>query len=335
MSWGRIHWNCQPSPSMTVSSMSLNSSHILAPPSLTTSPWKLRSIRGLERQPQHLLASLHECGPTPNWQWRPRWSCAMPVLSAHWCTAVRRGPHMPDRRKDSNPSTWEASTVFWLGWISWSLGPGWSLKPGNIEAWPFTKGNRQLKFTTAGEQMPMVKEQPVKSLGPWYAGTLSDWSQSVAIMQQAEHGLKAIYQTKLPGKHKIWCLQFALYPRLAWLLTMYEVALSRVEMIEKTCNIYIRKWLGLPCTINTSSLYRRKGALQLPLTTIVEIYKAEKIRTVMMLRELRDQQISNRLPDVWTESGRRRLQLVRSSLHWSMVTSSVQHSPIDWRLQTF
>ena len=71
-SWDRIQWNCQPSPSMTMSSMLLNSSHISAPPSLTTSPWTLRSIGGLGRQPQHLLASLHECGPTPNWQWRPR-----------------------------------------------------------------------------------------------------------------------------------------------------------------------------------------------------------------------------------------------------------------------
>ena len=135
---------------------------------------------------------------------------------------------------------------------------------------------RQQKFTIAGEQMPTVKEQPVKSLGRWYSGTLSDRSQGVAIMQQAEHGLKAIDQIKLPGKHKIWCLQFALYPRLAWPLTIYEVALSRVEMIERTCNTYIRKWLGLPLTINTSSLHRWKGALQLPLTSIVEIYKAVK-----------------------------------------------------------
>ena len=30
------------------------------------SPWTLRSVRGLGRQTQHLLASLHECGPTPN-----------------------------------------------------------------------------------------------------------------------------------------------------------------------------------------------------------------------------------------------------------------------------
>ncbi|XP_012941474.1 uncharacterized protein LOC106012602 [Aplysia californica] len=50
---------------------------------------------------------------------------------------------------------------------------------------------KQLKFTIAGEQMPTVKEQPVKSLGRWYSGTLSDRSQGVEIMKQAENGLKA------------------------------------------------------------------------------------------------------------------------------------------------
>ena len=34
-----------------------------------------------------------------------------PVLSAHWCTTARHGPHMPDRRKDSIPSTWEAAAI--------------------------------------------------------------------------------------------------------------------------------------------------------------------------------------------------------------------------------
>ena len=81
---------------------------------------------------------------------------------------------------------------------------------------------------------------------------------------------------------------------------MYEVALSRVEMIERTSNTYIRKWLGLPRTINTSSLYRQKGALQLPLTSIVEIYEAGKVRTVMMLRESKDQEINGKTPGVRT-----------------------------------
>ena len=177
---------------------------------------------------------------------------------------------------------------------------------------------RQQKFTTAGEQMPTVKEQPVKSLGRWYSGTLSDRSQGVVLMQQAEHGLKEIDRTK----HKIWCLQFALYPRLAWPLTIYEVALWRVVMIDRTCNTNIRKWLGQPRTINTSSLYRQKGALQLPLTSIVEIYKAGKVRTAMMLRESRDQEISDRPPDVRTA------RKWKAELATDEIISSLEHGDI-------
>lgn len=182
--------------------------------------------------------------------------------------------------------------------ITWSR---MKFKAQKSRSLTFQKGRQtQRKFKIAGEEMPTVKDEPVKSLGRWYAGSLSDKSRGVAIEKQAEDGLKAIDKTKLPGKHKIWCLQFALYPRLAWPLTMYEVAVSRVEKIEQKCNTYIRKWLGLPGMINTSSLYRQKGALQLPLASIVEIYKAGKVRTVMMLRESKDQEISGNPPDVRT-----------------------------------
>ena len=81
---------------------------------------------------------------------------------------------------------------------------------------------------------------------------------------------------------------------------IYEVALSRVEMIERMCNINIRRWIGLPRITNNSALYRSKGALQLPLTSIVEIFKAGKVRTVMMLRDSRDPEIRNNPPDVVT-----------------------------------
>ena len=51
---------------------------------------------------------------------------------------------------------------------------------------------------------------------------------------------------------------------------------------------------------NSSALYRTKGSLQLPLTSIVEIYKAGKVRTVMMLRDSRDPEIRSNQPDVNT-----------------------------------
>ena len=130
-----------------------------------------------------------------------------------------------------------------------------------------------MKFQIGKENIPTVKQKPVKSLGLLYQGNLTNRSQDVTIQADAEQGLKAIANTKLPGKYKVWCLLFGLYPRLAWPLMIYEVTLSRVEIIEQKCSKLIRRWLGLPRMINTTSLYRKKGALQLPITSIVEMYK--------------------------------------------------------------
>ena len=53
----------------------------------------------------------------------------------------------------------------------------------------FLKGRqRQCKFSIAGKNMPTVKEKPVKSLGRWYAETLSDRGRGIEIMHQAEEG---------------------------------------------------------------------------------------------------------------------------------------------------
>ena len=91
----------------------------------------------------------------------------------------------------------------------------------------FRKGNQvQTRFSIGGEKIPTVKEKPVKRLGRLYAGSLTDRHQGVAIQRQAEDGLKIIDRTKLPGKYKIWCLQFGLYQRLTWPLTINDVALT-------------------------------------------------------------------------------------------------------------
>ena len=116
--------------------------------------------------------------------------------------------------------------------------------------------------------MPTVKEGPIKGLERWYADTLSDKSRVVEILKKAEEGLKAINESKMPGKYRIWCLQFGLYPRLALHLLIYE-ALSIVEIIEQKCSVYIRKWLGLRRMIKSSALYRKIGSLQLPVTSIM------------------------------------------------------------------
>ena len=52
--------------------------------------------------------------------------------------------------------------------------------------------------------------------------------------------------------------------------------------------------------LNSAALYRKRGSLQLPVTSIAEIYKCGKVRTVMMLRESTDASISEDPPTVNT-----------------------------------
>ena len=42
-------------------------------------------------------------------------------------------------------------------------------------------------------------------------------------------GLDRIDKSGLPGKLKLWCLQFGMFPRLMWPLSVYEIPLSVAE----------------------------------------------------------------------------------------------------------
>ena len=63
---------------------------------------------------------------------------------------------------------------------------------------------KEFHFNIAGERIPTVKEQPVKSLGRWYGSDLSDRHKGIEIFKQAEDRLKAIDKTKLSGRFKTW-----------------------------------------------------------------------------------------------------------------------------------
>ena len=166
----------------------------------------------------------------------------------------------------------EATTHRMLGRLDELI--GWSrmkFKAKKSRSCTFRKGRQtEVRYTIAGDPIPTVQEQPVKSLGRMYKGNLSDRSQGVEIFNQAKEGLESIDHSKLSGKFKLWCLQFGLYPRLLWPLMIYEVTESRVEMIEKKCRAYTRKWLGLPKCLNNAALYGKGIPLELPISSFNE-----------------------------------------------------------------
>ena len=72
------------------------------------------------------------------------------------------------------------------------------------------------KFVIEGEKFQTVREKPVKSLGRWYNVDLSDKDQVEQFRKDIGEGLGRMDKSGIPGKLKLWCLQFGLFHLLMW-----------------------------------------------------------------------------------------------------------------------
>lgn len=70
-----------------------------------------------------------------------------------------------------------------------------------------------------------------------------------------------------------------------------EIILTSVEKLERIINRHLRKWLGVPLSFISIELYSKIAKLQLPLTSVVEEFKAEKARFVMTLKDSPDEKV--------------------------------------------
>lgn len=120
-------------------------------------------------------------------------------------------------------------------------------------------------FVVGGEKIPLLSEQPIKSLGRHYTAELSDKRMGRTVMKQLTDGLARIDQSQLPGKY--WCYQFTLYRMVMWPLKMSEISSSTASKMDGKANSFIRKCLGLPLCLSEMDLFG-KNTLQLPLQSI-------------------------------------------------------------------
>ncbi|KAJ8390956.1 hypothetical protein AAFF_G00098760 [Aldrovandia affinis] len=114
------------------------------------------------------------------------------------------------------------------------------IRPNKSRSISIVKGElKDVRFCIGDDPIPTVSEQPVKSLGRWYNASLKDKEQVQQLRQDIVNGLDNMNKTLLPGKLKLWCLQFGLLPRIMWPLTIYEVPITTVEKMERTITSYV------------------------------------------------------------------------------------------------
>lgn len=166
-------------------------------------------------------------------------------------------------------------------------------KPEKSRSLVLRKGRIQdrFRFKIKDTIIPTVLERPVKSLGKWYRADLNDKQSVREMIIQVDTWMTSLEKSGLPGKYKAWGYQHGVLPRLLWPLLVYEVPISTVEGLERRINTYLRRWLGVPRSFCSIGLYSTGSKLQLPVTSVVEEYKATKTRQAMMLRDSKDERV--------------------------------------------
>lgn len=147
-------------------------------------------------------------------------------------------------------------------------------------------------FILSGTAIPSITEQPVKSLGKLFDATLKD-SATANIQKCIEAWLTKVDKSGLSGRFMAWIYQHSILPRVLWPLLVYTVPLTTVESLERKISGFLRRWLGLPRSLNSAALYGTGNILQLPFSGLMEEFMVARTREALQYRDSRDQKVSS------------------------------------------
>lgn len=132
-----------------------------------------------------------------------------------------------------------------------------SFKPAKSRSLVLRKGKvaDEFRFCLGDTRIPSVSEMPVKSLGKLFTSDLKDKVARQAASDDLSSWLSTVDRSGIPGKFKAWNYQHGILPRLLWPLLIYEVLITTVESFERRINHFVRRWLGLPRSLNSIALH--------------------------------------------------------------------------------
>lgn len=146
-------------------------------------------------------------------------------------------------------------------------------------------------FSIQGSEIPTIQDQDIRCLGKNYDSTLKDGENLQSTLMQLKTWLKVIDNSQLLGRFKVWCFQHGIIPRLQWPFLLYDFPMTQVEAMERLCSKFVRKWLGVPPSFSAVNLYSKTSKLRLPVSSVVEEFKATKARAVSTLLLSEDQKV--------------------------------------------
>ena len=117
--------------------------------------------------------------------------------------------------------------------------------------------SQQFKMKVQCDDIPTIVSNLIKCIGKWFDSSLTDNNQTKELKLTVTSWLKKVDKSGLPGKYKALIYKHGILPRLVWLLLIYEAAMAGVEVLEKTVNSFVRRWLGVPPSFTSIGLYSK------------------------------------------------------------------------------
>ncbi|XP_029688563.1 uncharacterized protein [Takifugu rubripes] len=133
--------------------------------------------------------------------------------------------------------------------------------------------------------------------------TISDTAAIQKSMEELGGWLTKVDKSGLPGRFKAWIYQYSILPRVLWPLLVYVVPVTTVESFERKISSFLRRWLGLPRSLNSDALYGTSNTLQLPFSGLTEEFKVARTRETLQYRDSRDCKVSS--AGIEVKTGRR------------------------------
>ena len=155
-------------------------------------------------------------------------------------------------------------------------------RPVDVE--PFAVGGELVDGqVVGGVVIPALQRKPLRTLGRVYNAGISDVWYKAELEEKVESRLKQLNRSKAKGAMKLWALHHILLPQVRWDLMVYDLPVSFIEGLEKTLNIYIRRWLGVAKCLTDVALYSKGSPCPLPFVSLVHLFKTTKVNSHIQL----------------------------------------------------
>lgn len=102
---------------------------------------------------------------------------------------------------------------------------------------------------------------------------------------------------------KAWIYQHSIRPRILWPLLVYKEPITTVEALERKISSYWQRWLGLPRSLSSATLYGTSNVLQLLISSLAEEFMVSRTWKAWQCGASRDPKVAT--AGIQVRTGRR------------------------------